>query len=146
MWSGKIEFEGIGAAHGVGEFAMNSATFTATVGWGLSVPFRAPFWMSGRSSFSQSWQSLQQSNAAFREFGEHWMHRALPGDLNSTYYHTARGGVCGGLELGTLAVGGYSIAKGAYNITQRTFSLSRTLLTQQKISPPPTTACHQSDD
>src|SRR5277367_5679501 len=106
------------------------------MGWGLTTPFRAVNRMTGRSSFSQDWNTFQRSNAAFHESGSAWMQRLLPGNSNHEMYRTLRSGVSGGMELGTLALGGIGIAKGAYSLMQKGFSATRGPLTMQKIGRP----------
>ncbi len=111
----------IGAAHGVGHFALQTASAVSTMGWGLTTPLRAMNWARGKSSFSQDWNALQRSNTAFHEAGERWMHRALPGNSSHEVYRTLRSGVSSGLELGTVALGAVSLAKGAYSLAQKGF-------------------------
>ena len=87
----------IATAHGVGDFALSTGKALSTVGWGLTTPVRAVNWMTGASSFSHDWNSLQNSNAAFHSAGDRWMQSMLPGDLNSAAYRTFRSGVSSGL-------------------------------------------------
>ncbi len=128
---------GIGAAHGVGNFALNTASAVSALGWGLTSPFRAVNWMTGRSSFSNDWNAFQRSNTAFHEFGERWMQRALPSDVNHEAYRTVRSGVAGGLEVGTVFTGGAGVVKGAYSFVQKTFNSARNIVSMQKIARPP---------
>jgi hypothetical protein len=89
---------GIGAAHGVGSFALNTASAVSTLGWGLTSPFQAVNWMTGRSSFSNDWNAFQRSNTAFHEFGERWIQRALPSNTNKCIEHNANTSQVGGLR------------------------------------------------
>jgi hypothetical protein len=127
---------GIGAIHGIGNFALNTASAASTIGWGLSSPFRAVSWITGRSSFSQDWSAFQRSNASFHASGERWMHGAFPGNVNHEGYRTMRSGISGGMELGIAVLGGTGIAKGAYSLVQKGFSMSRGMVAGQKIGRP----------
>ncbi len=128
---------GIGTAHGIGDFALNTASFLSTAGWGLTVPFRSVNWMSGRSTFSQDWESIQRSNAALHASGKRWMQSALPGDMNHRGYGLFRHGTNDGIGLGTLAVGAYAaVVKGASFFAQKGFSAARGMMDLRKISKP----------
>jgi RHS repeat-associated protein len=123
---------GVGAAHGVGSFALNTASAVSTVGWGVTSPFRAVNWMTGRSSFASDWNTFQRSNGAFHEWGERWMQRALPSSGNEMY-RSFRSGFSRGMQWGTVFAGGVGIAKGAYSLVQKGFSSTKGMLTMQKI-------------
>jgi hypothetical protein len=90
----------------------------------------------GRSSFSQDWHSFQRSNAVFHAMGDRWMQRALPGDQRHEMYRTVHGGVSRGMELGTFALGGVGLAKGAYSLVQKGFTATKRFTGMQKIGRP----------
>ncbi len=126
---------GIGAAHGLGHFALNTATAISTIGWGLTTPVRSMNWITGKSSFSQDWNSFQQSNRAFHDFGDRWMHRALPGNTSHDNFRTMRSGVNDGLEISSIFTGA-GLAKGAISVTQKGFSLAKQFPGMQKVARP----------
>jgi len=103
----------VGATHGVGDFALSTASAFSHIGYGLSVPVRAASWAAGRGSFSQDWAAFQRSDQAFYQAGHHWMQSLLPGDRNHEMYQFSRCLVGGGLEMGSLVAGGYGVVKGA---------------------------------
>ena len=126
----------IGSVHAFGDFAMNTASAFSAMGWGLTTPFRAVNWMTGKSSFSQDWGAFQRSNSAFQEFGRHWMQRMLPGNPHNETYRAFRSGVGSGMELGAWTLGGLGAAKSAYSLVQKGFTPMKGFVGLQKIGRP----------
>jgi RHS repeat-associated protein len=107
---------GIGAIHGAGSFAWESASFVGHAAYGLSM--RSYNWSNGRSSFSQDWEAIKNSHRAFSSRGDQWMQSVLPGDTNNELYRAMHIITKGGLEFGTAATGAAGIGKGVFNATK----------------------------
>jgi YD repeat-containing protein len=81
---------GIGAAHGIGDFALSTASAFSHIGYGLSLPVKSVSWMAGRSSFSQDWSHFQRSNQVFFDTGDRWMQNLLSGNRDHDLYRLTR--------------------------------------------------------
>jgi hypothetical protein len=129
----EISRRSIGFVHGAKDYAVDAGIFAARAGYGVSIPFRATLWAIGIGSPSSDWRAFQASNEAFRNASDRWMQRVLPADMSSSAYQSARSFSRNALDVGSMALGGVGLVKGAMSLGFRGYMSTRAAFGSRQI-------------
>ncbi|HLY68706.1 MAG TPA: hypothetical protein VKR53_03185, partial [Puia sp.] len=122
----------LGTIYGTKDFLVRVGIDASYVGYGLTVPFRAPLWMMGISSPSRDWRSFQASNEAFRNAAERWMQNMLPADMNHPAFRSARPAIENFADTGFMLAGGLGLAKGIMSAGRLWYTTTRAALSSKQ--------------
>lgn len=127
------------AAHEVGSQTLDVGRFFASSPYQVERGFN---YLTGRQTYAfASWHEKQSQ---FFNKAEDWMYRAIPADRTHPDYLMYRRGIGAGIEIGTLATGGYGLVKGtmraarwgtsAWKVRKGTFIAAEKLALTPKLS------------